>query len=125
MFRMYRGKMNFNKFCVYEFPANQPGCWIQMTASVQLQDIIIMWSSSKKIMEDNVSFVPDVKEEENSSKIPSDFAENTIKGKQEIKEAVASSSGKQLYFHSDFSFLDSDEEVESKSTKASSWNQDW
>jgi hypothetical protein len=83
-------------------------------------------NGSKEIMEDNVNLVLDVKEEENSCKNPSDldkeavYAEDIFNGKQEIKAAVASSSGKQLYFHSDFSFLDSDEEVESKSTKASS-----
>ena len=59
------------------------------------------------IMEETVSMSTDVKEEENSCMNVSEFG----KGKK------ASNSGKQLYFHSDFAFLDSDEEIESKSTK--------
>ena len=58
-------------------------------------------------MEKNIALGSNATNSEHLLKLEPDFGD----------AEVASTSGKQLYFHSDFSFLDSDEELESKSTK--------
>eukprot|EP00092_Neocalanus_flemingeri_P002723 GFUD01002916.1.p1 GENE.GFUD01002916.1~~GFUD01002916.1.p1 ORF type:complete len:596 (-),score=115.32 GFUD01002916.1:243-2030(-) len=68
-------------------------------------------------MEDRVETLLDVKDEADNSRNYEDmeevtvFAESLSNGKEE--KALASTKEKVLYFHSDYSFLDSDEEVES------------
>ena len=62
-------------------------------------------------MEENIVVTTNSSKSEHLLKTEADFGD----------VEVASSSGKQLYFHSDFSFLDSDEELESKSSKVNNF----